>query len=702
MVFLASSSCGTLQQVPSRTGTPTATDTSTPLSVTAVAIPPIESLQMIDGENGWAWAGSVKLLRTTDGGQTWIDRTPEGQVSPLGSFFLDAKTAWLSVYFAGSNRFGLLYTSDGGQIWTQYPYGGPQTAAGVATGLHFTDMRNGWAEDEDVAAGNVYFTLSGTVDGGETWAPIPITPLQPEIGLPPGTVHLCGLCEDRFYYDPGRMIIIYGDMLTMQPGGSVRIKVSFDLGKIWQTQILPLPEEDADLLVAPDQPVFYDEKNGFLPVHLVKMNSDGTTAYQHLALFRTQDGGASWSFLPGAPDNLSILPSPQIISPDIQNIFAWCGNVLCVTQDGAQTWQRVVSNLDFTQSDERSVATLDFLDASLGWVLMKENDATPLYKTIDGGRTWTKINPEIVASAQVITKVDTSLPTPTPIPTGTFEPTLTPNVAFDRNANAYRIRFAPEATWVEINDTISVNESKHYVLSAMRGQIMSVSIPQGPAFSVVVAGADQKSLTDPHNLHPFWRGTLPSTQDYFVTIESQVTAPFTLRIAINPPGQETQDFGFADMQYSVILGYPDEFAPTTVQAPIDNKGTPLLALTFIDPSFYYPITNLNEADVILTATAEPAIVSTCTEPLANRDETVSGNVTINNYTFTRTEFIGAAAGNRYDQISYRTVMDHKCFEVIFLIHSTDIGNYPPGAVVAFDRTALLKKFEAVLDTFGAK
>jgi hypothetical protein len=77
-------------------------------------------------------------------------------------------------------------------------------------------------------------------------------------------------------------------------------------------------------------------------------------------------------------------------------------------------------------------------------------------------------------------------------------------------------------------------------------------------------------------------------------------------------------------------------------------------------------------------------------------------VTINNYTFTRAEFKSVAAGNLYDQVSYRTAFDNKCFEVIFLIHSTDIGNYSPGTVVAFDRTALLKKFEAVLDTFLAK
>ena len=72
------------------------------------------------------------------------------------------------------------------------------------------------------------------------------------------------------------------------------------------------------------------------------------------------------------------------------------------------------------------------------------------------------------------------------------------------------------------------------------------------------------------------------------------------------------------------------------------------------------------------------------------------------YTFTRSEFVGAAAGNRYEQIFHRTVSGGKCFEVIFLIHSANIGNYPAGTVVEYDRERLLHKFEEVLDTFVAK
>ena len=299
--------------------------------------------------------------------------------------------------------------------------------------------------------------------------------------------------------------------------------------------------------------------------------------------------------------------------------------------------------------------------------------------------------------------VDTSIPTLTLIPTPTFESTLTPNVAFDPQANADRIRFAPYGTWVEINDTISANTSKRYILSAMQGQVMSVSIPQGPAFWVDVAGADKTSLSDSRDPHPFWRGALPSTQDYIVTVESQGSGPFTLRIAINPPGQATQNFGFVDPRYAVALSYTDEFAPTTVQVPAaGTKGIPLVTLTFIDPTFYSPTTNLNEAYLLLAASSDPAILPTCTEPSTQVAETVTGQETVNGTTFTRSEFNSVAAGNNYDQITYRTIVENKCFEVIFLIHSANLANEPAGTTVEFNRDELLKKFTAVLATFMAK
>jgi photosystem II stability/assembly factor-like uncharacterized protein len=315
---------------------------------------------MLNAQAGWAWSNTGRLLQTADEGNTWVDRTPKGFniliLAPFSTHRLvgcrsSCKTATALGY----------YTTDGGQSWAEYPQGPP-------SGLHFMDALNGWAVSGDLGAGNVYFSLFQTNDGGKTWAPIPVKPQSPEPGLTTGTIHLCNICNDSFYYDPRRLIIVYGDLGSMEPTGSVQMQVSFDLGSTWQTHNLPLPQGEADALVSPNQPVFFDDQNGLLPVHLLKMNPDGSYAEQRMVLYATTDGGVSWSLLPGKLEAVPMFSSIQVDSS--HDVYIICGNALCTSHDRARTWQTVSSDLDFTTTDTRSVSALNFVDSNTGWVLV--------------------------------------------------------------------------------------------------------------------------------------------------------------------------------------------------------------------------------------------------------------------------------------------------------------------------------------------
>jgi photosystem II stability/assembly factor-like uncharacterized protein len=367
----------------------------------------LNKINMLDAQHGWAWTMDSRLLSTADGGETWIDRTPSGYQYTGFGFFLDAQHAWLPVYLTDSNRFGLLYTADGGQSWVQYPYG-------PASGLHFVNPLDGWAVSPDVGAGNVYFSLSQTSDGGKTWAPIPVKPQLPEPNLPPGTIHLCNICNDAFFYDPSRMVIVYGDLGSMEPAGAVRMEVSFDLGNTWQSMNLPLPQGETDALVAPNQPVFFDDGQGILPIHLIKMNSDGSYSEQKLLFYATMDGGASWSQLSTLLDSVQWFSSIQV-DPS-HDIFVICGNSICASHDMARTWQTLSSNLDFAPSENRSVSGIDFVNSTTGWALVQENETSSLYQTTDGGQSWKLLSPLLVPAAPPTVTIDTSIPTPTPLP----------------------------------------------------------------------------------------------------------------------------------------------------------------------------------------------------------------------------------------------------------------------------------------------
>jgi hypothetical protein len=286
---------------------------------------------------------------------------------------------------------------------------------------------------------------------------------------------------------------------------------------------------------------------------------------------------------------------------------------------------------------------------------------------------------------------------PSPVPSETFTP-LPPPANSNAQPDENRIKFAPGGTWAEVGTHLNEGDEIRYVLSAIKGQVMSVSIRQSWPFTVEVISSTGP-LSDLGTEHPFWRGTLPVTGDYTIIVKTQATGDFTLRVAVNPPGEAYQYFDYLDPRHLYSLRYSDEFAPTTYIPSGDFKGEPNLVLEFIRPDFYQPTTNLGEAYFLLSTLDDAQAVATCAQPLPQL-ETVTGQKTFNGYTFTQSEAIGVGAGNIYDQVIYRTAYNNICYEVVFFMHSGNIGNYPPGTVVEFDRAALVQKFEQVLASFN--
>jgi len=292
------------------------------------------------------------------------------------------------------------------------------------------------------------------------------------------------------------------------------------------------------------------------------------------------------------------------------------------------------------------------------------------------------------------------MPTATPVLTDTPTPVPPPTNSGVTGADENRIKFSPGGTWVEVGTHLREGDEIRYVLSAQKGQVMSLSIEQSWPFVVEVTSATGP-LIAPGVEHPFWREALPATGDYTIIVKTYGTGDFNLRVAINPPGQAFQYFDYVNPQGLFTLTYSDQFAPTTYIPTGDFKGMPNLVLQFIQPEFYVPTTNLSEAYFMLNTITDPREVANCSEP-SSPLETIMGHKTINGYDFTQSEAVGVAAGNIYDQVIYRTSSNSICYEVVFFMHSGNIGNYAPGTVVEFDRAALLQKFEQILSTFNVQ
>jgi hypothetical protein len=293
------------------------------------------------------------------------------------------------------------------------------------------------------------------------------------------------------------------------------------------------------------------------------------------------------------------------------------------------------------------------------------------------------------------------LPPPTQGVQAVIVPTSTP-LPPPQTVPSNVIKFAAGGTWKDTVDSVPLGGSKVYTLNAMQGQVMSVSI-SGGYFPIQIQGRNGTVLcpVDANSQCDFWRGTLPLSQDYYITVISGgMETNFTLRVAINPPGRAEQTFSYTSANAS--LSYSDQFAPARNLSTLNNKTTPQLSLQMIDTSSYIN-TNLGEAYFTFGSASDPLTVSACVEPNPNgMPETSAGNISASGYTFAYSTVSDVGAGNYYEQHIYRTLYNGTCYEAIYFIHSSNIANYTPGVVKEFDRQGLMDKFNRMLASIQLK
>lgn len=374
-VRLTDTSAPATEEVPP-TETPEPTDTlapyedDTPLPPTIAApfvtSPSITFLKMLSELDGWAISENA-ILRTTDGGSTWYNVSPQG-VTEVGygtaNTFLNASQAWVMVADASDPAgSGLLYRTDnGGLNWTVYPvpFGGGELA--------FTDEDNGWMMAFlGVAAGSMAVSIYQTDDGGAIWTQT--------------------FTNDPNFEDARDSLPFGGIKSNLTPldadtawvGGVIYAPETFylykttDGGQGWAQQTIPAAPGMENTEVAINVgPIFTSPNDAILPVQFA-----GET--YRTGFYATDDRGVNWefvSFMPGAGavDFVSAAEG-----------FFWTGEQFFVTMDGAQTWTTVNADVPFADS----FAGMDFVNTRTGWVWTYDvTGQYGLYKTADGGETW--------------------------------------------------------------------------------------------------------------------------------------------------------------------------------------------------------------------------------------------------------------------------------------------------------------------------
>jgi photosystem II stability/assembly factor-like uncharacterized protein len=291
----------------------------------------LRDVEMLTSTTGWAvgeshWDGQSKsyvttLLKTTDGGTTWSERTT-GEIEGLNDIeFVGGTTAWA----VGENGL-VIHSADGGDTWTRRSIATTDELRAVS----FVDAVNGWATavrpthwnfvgDED----NWTAAIWHTTNGGQTWT------MQQ---LPTGASILHGLQ----FLDSDHGWAVGARYIGDDPWPEHRMVVyhTSNGGRSWTEQYAP------DISVSLTDIEFVDSENGWMVGFVTNSGEDDG------ATFRTSDGGTSWERLePGGFSDLlwdiEVFDSERAYIVGANYLAAW-GPPVFRTMDGGASWEKVI------------------------------------------------------------------------------------------------------------------------------------------------------------------------------------------------------------------------------------------------------------------------------------------------------------------------------------------------------------------------
>lgn len=357
----------TLTPIPTITETPTTTPTP-PLSTSQG--PALLELRMFSTSRGWGRTEN-QILITNNGGLTWAQVPLPGVAvdSSVSTYFISPDIAYFFAPIPGAKIGQLFATRDGGATWqiTVTPFTNAK--------LYFTNDNIGFAFQTLSVVNNLMtVAIYQSLDRGANWTQTFIhAENQGDTNLP-----VSGIKTGMSFIDPSRGFI---GLLSQQ--NSIGFYRTGDSGRAWVKQELPLPdgiENDYESTVWAPFFLPANSNDGFLAIDFV----DSASGASNRIFYLTHDGGQTWE------KNTQFPEGAAYFFLDPQTGWAWSENTLYTTTDGAQTWNLLPAA--FGPSERASI--INFPDTLNGWlVTVDARNILRMYRTTDGGGTWTAIIP---------------------------------------------------------------------------------------------------------------------------------------------------------------------------------------------------------------------------------------------------------------------------------------------------------------------
>jgi|GEM_PF-2263304 len=336
---------------------------------------------------------TYKLKRTTDGGLTWVEVSVPSEVIDVACVdVLGPDNIWIASGrpFANSNyptgiESRVYHTTDGGSTWSTHSIGMANSSFPIDNIKFFNEL-----EGRVIGFSHIYTTS----DGGQTWEDQTNNQIMHSIGdfsafwTHPDTCYIASQDASLLRtYDNGITFedltrdtefnyecVYFKDTLNGFAAGDISgysnqsvIRYTHDGGYTWANATL-----DSVYNYGVHEMHFFDADNGM--------------AFFSQGFYRTTDGGHIWT----ANTTGFNLINPQVeVLPDGTLFIAGPRGVIIRSTDNGENWAQV-----FPGFTEGALVDFRLTDNLTGYMAIAHETSGPqtLYKTIDGGFTWTPLD----------------------------------------------------------------------------------------------------------------------------------------------------------------------------------------------------------------------------------------------------------------------------------------------------------------------
>ena len=265
----------------------------------------LRSVVFVDQNIGWAVGGNGEILKTIDGGESWVHQESGTSNQLFSVQFVDENNGWIS----GASGT-ILKSLDGGSSWTEKDIG----TSGHIYSLFFTNLHTGYA-----VGSNGRILKSN--DGGNSW-----------------------ITQDSEVSNSLYSVYFVTQKLGWVVGTGGIILNTTDGGESWSSHDSGMSGQFRSIF-------FIDENHGW---------AVGGRTQSEYSIFKTANGGESWSEQAGGEG--SHLWAVNFVSQNIGWTVGESGSILHTT-DGGENWISQKSGTD------ENLYSVQFIDQNTGWAV---------------------------------------------------------------------------------------------------------------------------------------------------------------------------------------------------------------------------------------------------------------------------------------------------------------------------------------------